>query len=158
MPHHPGRSPTGKWATFLHTPGEKTQGLSQTRVHPACSTDCSVLMLQCLKSNRGRLCDYTTHVCHGVSNSEQNSSHDYLKNPPSKKVVTHLKIFVWVFERPLHWQNAYAILFFLNLLLAGCETVDMVQTVSLRLPVDGNSIPQVTSQPIWKISKNLFMV
>ena len=25
------------------------------------------------------------------------------------------------------------------------ETVDMVQTVSLQLPVDGNSIPQVTS-------------
>ena len=38
------------------------------------------------------------------------------------------------------------------------ETVDMVQTVSLQLPVDGNSIPQVTSGPIWKISKNIFMV
>ena len=34
----------------------------------------------------------------------------------------------------------------------------MVQTVSLQLPVDGNSIPQVTSGPIWKISKNIFMV
>ena len=38
------------------------------------------------------------------------------------------------------------------------ETVAMVQTVSLQLPVDGNSIPQVTSGPIWKISKNIFMV
>ena len=38
------------------------------------------------------------------------------------------------------------------------ETVDMVQTVSLQLPVDGNSISQVTSGPIWKISKIIFMV
>ena len=51
----------------------------------------------------------------------------YLQNPPSKKVLTHLKIFVWVFERPLHWQNAYAILFFLNLLLAGCATLNNKQ-------------------------------
>ena len=38
------------------------------------------------------------------------------------------------------------------------ETVDMVQTVSLQLPVDKNSIPQVSNGPIWKISKNIFIV
>ena len=38
----------------------------------------------------------------------------------SKKYVTHLTIFVWVLERPLHWRNACDIFFFLNLLLAGC--------------------------------------
>ena len=57
----------GAW--FLHSPGELTQGHSQDERVTACSTS---LMLQCLKSNRGRLCDYTTHVRHGVSNPEQN--------------------------------------------------------------------------------------
>ena len=38
------------------------------------------------------------------------------------------------------------------------ETVDMVQTVSLQLPVDENSNPQVSNGPIWKISKNIFIV
>ena len=33
------------------------------------------------------------------------------------------------------------------------ETVDMIQTVSLQLPVDGNSILQVSSGPSWKISR-----
>ena len=34
--------------------------------------------------------------------------------------MTHLKIFVRVFERSLHWQNAWDFLFFLNLLLERC--------------------------------------
>ena len=50
---------------------------------------------------------------------------DYLQNPPSKKVVTHLKIFVWVFERPMHWWNACDISFFLIFLLAGCDVCNI---------------------------------
>ena len=45
---------------------------------------------------------------------------EYIQNPPSKKVVRHLNIFVWVFERPLCWRTAWTILFSLMLLLERC--------------------------------------
>ena len=50
----------------------------------------------------------------------QNKKNDFLNNPPSKKVVTHVPIFRLVIERPLHWPFVRDILFSLTLLQEWC--------------------------------------
>ena len=44
----------------------------------------------------------------------------FLNNPPTKKVVAHLPMFLLVFVSPLHWLLVWNILFFLKVVQEGC--------------------------------------
>ena len=62
--------------------------------------------------------------------------------------MTHLKIFVWVFERPLHWQNAWDFLFFLNLLPERCDEA--------KILIDSCKILEKSFKDFGKAFENLF--
>ena len=50
----------------------------------------------------------------------------FLNNPPTKKVVTYLPMFLLVFVSPLHWPYVRNILFFLKVVQEGCGGIMIV--------------------------------
>ena len=101
-----------------HTPPEamyKENKMSRTNGQCRVLTITSLKMGTCVTTFKG-FGDQKKFL--GAPQNEKKT--DFLNNPPSKKVVTHVPIFRLVIERPLQWSFVRDILFSLTLLQEGC--------------------------------------